>query len=220
MQGTGLGLPITKSIVDLMGGAIEVLTSPGSGTEIIIRIKFKLADEKDVQKEGAGEDAAEEETVDFSGKRLLLVEDNAVTDTDLLEQIGELLPYYTTFNKLANDALRIGIPILLEKKKYPKPITLQTDDSKGIPQEPTMENAVNPQADRIIQLLSDIVINTMTGKRMLEGLYNLREEELQSESPALAKRFGKGLFNHTPDCLFEEEVDMLKELYPQNDDEK
>ena len=50
-----------------------------------------MADEKDVQKEGAGEDAAEEETVDFSGKRLLLVEDNAVNmeiAKMILEQMG------------------------------------------------------------------------------------------------------------------------------------
>ncbi len=91
VQGTGLGLPITKNIVDLMGGAIEVLTSPGGGTEIIIRIKFKLADEKDVQKENTEKKTAVEETVDFSGKRLLLVEDNAVNmeiAKMILEQMG------------------------------------------------------------------------------------------------------------------------------------
>jgi len=48
VEGTGLGLSITKSIIDLMGGTIEVLTAPGSGTQIVIRLKFKLADEKDV----------------------------------------------------------------------------------------------------------------------------------------------------------------------------
>ena len=48
IEGTGLGLAITKSIVDIMGGTIEVLTSPGSGTEIIIRVKLKLANESDM----------------------------------------------------------------------------------------------------------------------------------------------------------------------------
>ena len=83
VEGTGLGLSITKSIVDLMGGSIEVLTAPGSGTQMVIRLKFKLANEKDVDgSESAAEqpensDAAEPE-IDFSKKRLLLVEDNLI----------------------------------------------------------------------------------------------------------------------------------------------
>ena len=77
--GTGLGLAITKSIVDLMGGTIEVITSPGSGTEMIIRLKLKIAAEADIaiaQEDESTEEA--EESVDFTGKRLLLVEDNEV----------------------------------------------------------------------------------------------------------------------------------------------
>ncbi|MDO5296814.1 MAG: amino acid permease, partial [bacterium] len=46
LEGAGLGLPITKSIVDLMGGTIEVRTSPGNGTEIIIHVKFRLTEEQ------------------------------------------------------------------------------------------------------------------------------------------------------------------------------
>jgi signal transduction histidine kinase/CheY-like chemotaxis protein len=75
VEGTGLGLAITKRLVDLMGGTIEVLTSPGSGTQIIIRLKLKLATEEDLQKDPSPED---EEEVDFTGKRLLVVEDNAI----------------------------------------------------------------------------------------------------------------------------------------------
>ena len=84
IEGTGLGMSITKSIVDLMGGTIEVMTAPGSGTEIIIRLKFRLAEEKDIPEteQTGGEAASEEEEsageVDFSTKRLLLVEDNLI----------------------------------------------------------------------------------------------------------------------------------------------
>lgn len=42
IQGTGLGMSITKSIVDLMDGRIEVKTVPEQGTEFIIHVNFRL----------------------------------------------------------------------------------------------------------------------------------------------------------------------------------
>ena len=79
VEGTGLGLAITKSIVDLMGGTIEVMTAPGTGTEFIIRIKLRLAEAEQVTEgEAPVKPASEEAAVDFTSKRLLLVEDNAI----------------------------------------------------------------------------------------------------------------------------------------------
>ena len=41
-QGTGLGMAITKNIVDMMGGMIEVQTEQGKGTEFIVRLPFRI----------------------------------------------------------------------------------------------------------------------------------------------------------------------------------
>ncbi|MBR1781242.1 MAG: response regulator, partial [Oscillospiraceae bacterium] len=74
IQGTGLGLSITRSIVDLMGGSIDVATEQGAGTEFIVRLRFPLT-------EGAEEtqrEAPSAPAVDFSRVRLLLVEDNLI----------------------------------------------------------------------------------------------------------------------------------------------
>lgn len=51
IQGTGLGMPITKNIVEAMGGTIEVYSKQNEGSEFIVTIPFKLAEisEKDVR---------------------------------------------------------------------------------------------------------------------------------------------------------------------------
>ena len=95
IQGTGLGMAITKSIVDLMGGDIEVNTAPGAGTEFIVRLKFEIAagvepSGEDKQRE-SNEEASE---LDFSKRRLLLVEDNEINReiaTMILTQAGFML---------------------------------------------------------------------------------------------------------------------------------
>ena len=90
IQGTGLGMAITKSIVDLMGGAIEVNTAPGAGTEFVIHIRFELAEEEEEEEEE--EEAAK--TLDFGKLRLLLVEDNEINReiaTMVLDDAGFLL---------------------------------------------------------------------------------------------------------------------------------
>ena len=42
IQGTGLGMAITKSIIDLMGGSIRVETAPGKGSEFIVDVEMKV----------------------------------------------------------------------------------------------------------------------------------------------------------------------------------
>ena len=73
IQGTGLGMAITKSIVDLMGGNIKVITAPGEGTEFVVNVNFQLAE--DLQEEVAEENKHAAQIIDFQNKRLLLVDD-------------------------------------------------------------------------------------------------------------------------------------------------
>ena len=75
IQGTGLGMSITKSIVELMGGTIDVETELGKGTEFIVRVDFPIVDEPEEVTEDKTETAQE---IDFSKIKLLLVEDNEV----------------------------------------------------------------------------------------------------------------------------------------------
>ena len=78
IEGTGLGLSITKAIIDMMGGTIEVITAPGNGTEMIIRLQLRLASETDLTEQTQTAENDKEEKMDFSTKKLLIVEDNEV----------------------------------------------------------------------------------------------------------------------------------------------
>ncbi len=74
-QGVGLGMAITKKLVDLMDGTIQVFSEPGQGTEFVLQFTFKLQEQLQPEQQPAIGTAYENE---FSGKRLLLVEDNAL----------------------------------------------------------------------------------------------------------------------------------------------
>ena len=76
IQGTGLGMAITKSIIDLMGGTIEVITAPGKGTEFVINVKFELQPKSEIEKAETDKQSANNgDEIDFTQKRLLLVDD-------------------------------------------------------------------------------------------------------------------------------------------------
>lgn len=75
LQGTGLGMSIAKSFVELMGGTISVDTEPNKGTAFIVSVRFPTITEE-MYKPAAQEKTAD--TVDHTGVRILIVEDNPI----------------------------------------------------------------------------------------------------------------------------------------------
>ncbi|WP_288520033.1 response regulator [uncultured Holdemanella sp.] len=68
--GTGLGMPIAKSLVEKMGGTIEFTSQEGVGSQFVMRIPFKI------DQEHKNERVKESVSVSIEGLHVLLVEDN------------------------------------------------------------------------------------------------------------------------------------------------
>jgi len=72
--GTGLGLPIVKALIDLMGGTIEIESEAGKGTKTTVMIPFEIATQEQILEEQQKEKEFVPE--DIKGKRILVAEDN------------------------------------------------------------------------------------------------------------------------------------------------
>ena len=88
VQGTGLGMAITKNIVDLMGGSINVESTTGKGTRFEVVLEFPVDTEADTVPEAQVLPEEEEETSPLSGMKFLCAEDNAI-NAEILEMLLE-----------------------------------------------------------------------------------------------------------------------------------
>ena len=88
VQGTGLGMAITKSIVDLMGGTIHVESTTGKGTQFEVVLEFPIDAEADTVQQAQALPEEEETTSPLSGMKFLCAEDNAI-NAEILQMLLE-----------------------------------------------------------------------------------------------------------------------------------
>ena len=92
VPGTGLGLPIIKSMIELMGGSIQVESRLGIGTKFTVELSFDIASKEEVY--GSQDTIKSSAIHTIKGKRILLVEDNelnAEIAKTVLEDVGALI---------------------------------------------------------------------------------------------------------------------------------
>ena len=88
VQGTGLGMAITKSIVDLMGGSIHVESTTGKGTRFEVVLEFPIDTKADTVQKAQALPEEEETTSPLSGMKFLCAEDNAL-NAEILQMLLE-----------------------------------------------------------------------------------------------------------------------------------
>ena len=74
IEGTGLGMAITKKLVDMLGGKIIVQSKYGKGSKFSVYLKQKIV----AMVDNSIKQEKEEEVLDYSNKKLLVVDDNAL----------------------------------------------------------------------------------------------------------------------------------------------
>ena len=88
VQGTGLGMAITKSVVDLMGGSISVESATGKGTRFEVVLEFPIDAEADHAQQVQALPEETEETSPLCGMKFLCAEDNAL-NAEILQMLLE-----------------------------------------------------------------------------------------------------------------------------------
>ena len=109
IQGTGLGMAITKNIVDQMNGSIKVRSKQNIGTEVIMNFSFRIVKSGDTVESFIDSDFAENEKKCGSSdnKRILLVEDN-----ELNQEIAEAILTSYDFSVDIADNGQIAVDML------------------------------------------------------------------------------------------------------------
>ena len=163
VPGTGLGLPIIKSMIELMGGSIQVESRLGIGTKFTVDLSFDIASKEEVY--GSQDTIKSSAIHTIKGKRILLVEDNelnAEIAKTVLEDVGALITRAEngqqavelfkekpagTFDAILMDLM---MPVMDGYTATKEIRSLERSDSKTIPIIAMTANAFQEDAEKCI----------------------------------------------------------------------
>lgn len=106
-QGSGLGMTITKRLIDKMGGSIQIQSEPDIGSTFLVELPLEIANDiKEQEEKDTG-------NVDVAGKQALLVEDNEINQ-EIAQYILEEKGLEVTIAENGKEA----VELFLESEPY------------------------------------------------------------------------------------------------------
>ncbi len=163
---TGLGMPITKSIVELMNGHIEVESEQGKGTTFTVTITLDESGRKDAEPIPGAAEEAEKGSLQLKGRRVLLAEDVAVNaeimmmilsmreiEADLAENGREAVDKFEASGPGYYDAILMDMrmPVMNGLEAARAIRGLDREDAKRIPMIALTANAFDEDVQQSIQ---------------------------------------------------------------------
>ena len=163
VPGTGLGLSIIKSMIELMGGSIQVESRQGIGTKFTVDLSFDMASKEEVY--GSRNAIKTSAIHTIKGKRILIAEDNelnAEIAKTVLEDVGALVTRVEdgqqavelfkekpagTFDAILMDLM---MPVMDGYTATREIRSLERSDSKTIPIIAMTANAFQEDAEKCI----------------------------------------------------------------------
>lgn len=134
---------------------------------------------------------------------------------ELIDKLAELPKYEKSFNKIINDALDYGLPLLI-KAEYGD---IKDNDGYKM-EEPPMEEPqkevetyyrLDELLEELIGLVEEVILNATINKSLLCSLFNQKVQEL-SEGGFLGRSFKSGDMRDTPEYLETYERRAIREI--------
>ena len=194
IEGTGLGLVITKALVEMMGGKIVVDSTYGEGSKFTIFLSQKIGNASNIE-------IVKDELNTFDGKKILIVDDNSLNikvankilkefnlDIDSCESGFECIDKIEDNNTYDLILMDIMMPKIGGVETFKK---LKQIDNFNTPVVALTADAIEGKANKYLEVGFNAYLSKPIDKielnKVLDNILNNKQEEEEKEDPEVNK---------------------------------
>lgn len=145
---------------------------------------------------------------DNSARRYVRIEDEK--NWEWIRKIAMVCPYKNSFNKIVNDALSYGLPLLYKSLFEPAEIGEAKETKEAKPAETkTTNSGEKAYYMETTRLLKEVIANEIIIKSVVNSIF--REREIRTDGTPIGGLLSGGKLDDTPGYLIEYESRLLRE---------